>query len=309
MLVQNPRHTWQSYRDRYLKRLRGQPRPGGMEGSAAQTSDSGPSSSVPPRDPKPARSHRQSPASTTGRVPIVYEIGVDKAFSRAPSMNAEERPWQRIDPVANNPDDRKRKRSSNAEHTDRSQSRQQESPEQKRRRAPEPAAREIWTPQTTHQAETTEYRNDKEPEREQQNQSEQPENEVDSLFLELPFFPATPTPEPEEEQSSQPDIDDWIDDHIRSGRAQNDAQVIEALRCTSMDPSLADKILGNLVAGKGIPDYMPGVWTSEDDRCLEGANARDIERVLEKHGTEYFNVRWEYLGLARDAGLENPDDQ
>lgn len=224
-------------------------------------------------------------------------------------MTAEERPRLRTEPVVNNPDDRKRKRSSNIEPTDRSQSRQQESPEQKRRRAPEPAARETRTPHKTHQAETTEHHNDKEPEQERQNQPEQLENEVDNLFLELPFFPATPTPEPEEERSSQPDIDDWIDDHIRSGRAQNDAQVIEALRCTSMDPGLADKIIGNLVAGKGIPDDMPGVWTSEDDRCLEGANARDIERVLEKHGTDYFNVRWEYLGLARDAGLENPDDQ
>lgn len=304
LLVQNPRHTWQSYRDRYLKRLRGRPRPGGMAGSAVQTSDARPSSSVPPRDPEPASSHRQSPASTAGRVPIVHEIRIDRASLRAPSTTAEEQPQQKTEPIINKPDDRKRKRSSNIEPTDRPQSRQQESPEQKKRRHPEPVAQETRTPETTQ---TTDHR--KEPEREQQKQPDHPENEVDSLFLELPFFPATPTPEPEEEQSSQPDIDDWIDDHIRSGRAQNDAQVIEALRRTSMDPSLADKILGNLVAGKGIPDDMPGVWTSEDDRCLEGANARDIERVLGKHGTEYFNVRWEYLGLARDAGLENPDDQ
>jgi len=304
--VQNPRHTWQSYRDRYLKRLRGRPRPGGMAGSAAQTSDAGPSSSA--RDQEPASSHRQSPASTTGRVPIVHEIMVDRTSSRAPSTTTEEQPRQRTEPTINKPDERKRKRSSNIEPIDRPQSRQQGSPEQKRRKAPKPTPRETRIPETTRQTEAMNHHRDKE-QQDHSKQPEQPENEVDSLFLELPFFPATPTLEPEEEQSSQPDIDDWIDDHVRSGRAQNDAQVIEALRCTSMDPSLADKILGNLVTGKGIPDDMPGVWTSEDDRCLEGANARDIERVLEKHGTDYFNVRWEYLGLARDAGLENPDDQ
>ena len=279
-----------------------------MAGFAVQTSDAGPSSSAPSRCPKRATSRRQSPASTAGRAPIIHEPAIGRTSSRAPSSATEERPQQRTEPSDNRADDRKRKRSSNIEITDHLQSRQQDSPKQKRRRAPEPAARETRTPETNRQTETANHHRDQE-QQDNMKQPDQAENEVDSLFLELPFFPATPTPEPEEEQSSQPDIDDWIDDHIRSGRAQDDAQVIEALRCTSMDPGLADKILGNLVSGRGIPDDMPGVWTLEDDKCLEGANARDIERVLEKHGMEYFNVRWEYLGLARDAGLEIPDDQ
>lgn len=284
-----------------------------MAGSAiTRDSDGGPGSSEPqpPRDQTGVvRSRRQSPAATaaTSRASIAHEDRTDRTSSRTPATT-EERTEQRTEPSINKPDDRKRKRSPITEPADRPQSREVVSPEQKRRRPPEATTQEPQAPETTQSVETTDHRKEQGKEQEQE-QPSQPKNEADSLFLELPFFPATPTPEPEEEEGSQPDIDDWIDDRVRSGRAQSDAQVIEALRYTSMDPSLADKVLGRLVAGKGIPDDMPGVWTSEDDKCLEGANARDIERVLEKHGTDYFNARWEYLGLARDAGLENPDDQ
>lgn len=125
-----------------------------------------------------------------------------------------------------------------------------------------------------------------------------PENEVDPLLIELPFLP--PSPEPEE--APEQDIDTWIDERIKNGRATL-AQVGESLRCTSMDPELADKVLHRLVSGKGIPTDTPGVWTAEDDMCIEGKDGRGIDRVLKKHGTEFFNARWEYLSLARDAGL------
>lgn len=70
-----------------------------------------------------------------------------------------------------------------------------------------------------------------------------------------------------------------------------------------MDPDLADKVLDQLIAGKGIPEDIPGVWTRWDDKCMEGKDARDIERVLKKHGMELFEGRWDYLGKARAAGL------
>ncbi|RAH46920.1 putative transcription factor Rap1 [Aspergillus brunneoviolaceus CBS 621.78] len=120
--------------------------------------------------------------------------------------------------------------------------------------------------------------------------------EIDPLFLQLPFLPSSPEPEPQ-------DIDTWIDRRLRNGRA-TEAQIIEALRCTSMDPDLADKVLEFLVAGKDIPDDIPGVWTTGDDRCVEGKETRGIQRVLEKHGAEAFDARWEYLSMARAAGLE-----
>lgn len=146
--------------------------------------------------------------------------------------------------------------------------------------------------------------------------------EVDGLLRQLPFWPSSPAPEyvPDEDVEDQadeqpgkkgdpvPDIDEWIDDCVRTGKARSDKQVIEALRCTTMDPDLALKVLQYLVAEKPIPDDIPGVWTAEDDEHLEGGNARYVERVLEKHGDQYVESRGEYLGLARATGLAGTDD-
>lgn len=130
-----------------------------------------------------------------------------------------------------------------------------------------------------------------------QDPASRPEREVDPLFLELPFLPSSP--EPEEESA---DLNAWIDARLEIGSA---TQVIEALRCTSMNPSLADKVLPSLVSGKGIPSDMPGVWTPEDDETIEGNDARSIGRAIRKHGTFFFNLRWKYLSLARDTGLRS----
>ncbi|THC90606.1 hypothetical protein EYZ11_009938 [Aspergillus tanneri] len=136
---------------------------------------------------------------------------------------------------------------------------------------------------------------------------------IDPLFLELPFLPSSSeTPEtldsPGRTEGSEQDIDVWIDRRLQPGKVEEEL-VIEALRCTSMDPHLADKVLKYLVSGKSIPDDMAGVWTAEDDRCIEGKDTRGIERVLSKHGSEYFNARWEYLGMARSAGLEKGQEE
>ncbi|KAK1146311.1 hypothetical protein N8T08_003098 [Aspergillus melleus] len=149
---------------------------------------------------------------------------------------------------------------------------------------------------------------------EQKRQSPSPVNEVyepepiDETFLELPFLPSSPGSSEPEEQPEQ-DIDAWIDDRLRTGIAKTEDQIIEALRCTSMDPQLADQVLKHLVAGKDIPKDMPGVWTAEDDKCIEGRDTRDIEKVLEKHGSEFFNSRWQYLDMARTAGLEKGQEE
>lgn len=131
--------------------------------------------------------------------------------------------------------------------------------------------------------------------------SEKSDNVLDAFLLELPFFPSSP--EPQEEPSPEEDIDTWIEDRLRTGKADNEEQVIKALQCTSMDPRLADKVLEYLSAGKGIPEDMPGVWTAEDDECAEADNSRAVERVLKKHGSEAFDARFNYLSMARAAGL------
>lgn len=141
-----------------------------------------------------------------------------------------------------------------------------------------------------------------------------PPQTVDNLFMELPFPPSSPGSAEDDEDTEDPgegaedaipDLDEWIDSRLRTGKAKNERQVIKALRCTSMDPDLADQVLSYLVAGKGIPQDMRGVWTPEDDKCLEGTDARNIDRLLKKHGTELYNRRFEYLEMVRAADYEN----
>ncbi|KAJ5923262.1 hypothetical protein N7454_008507 [Penicillium verhagenii] len=138
------------------------------------------------------------------------------------------------------------------------------------------------------------------------NQTAQPQNEakfVASLFFEMPFPPSSPEPEPqqdedEDEYESYPDIDSWI--HARLARGDVELPIIlEALQCTSMNPEYAEKVIAQYAAGKGIPYDMPGVWTAEDDKCLEGSNQRDIKALFDKHGEELCEARFEFLSLMR----------
>ena len=124
-------------------------------------------------------------------------------------------------------------------------------------------------------------------------------NATFQILTEFPFYPSSSESESEAEPGENGDVDTWINARVGSG----EAEVLEALRCTSMNPNLADRVLRDFVAGKGIPRDTPGIWTAEDDESIEGEDARQIERLLNKHGQEYFNARWEYLSIMRASHL------
>ncbi|KKZ68606.1 hypothetical protein EMCG_05763 [[Emmonsia] crescens] len=94
---------------------------------------------------------------------------------------------------------------------------------------------------------------------------------------------------------------EWITSKTTGRNAYSHQQVLEALACTTMDPDLADTVLEAMAAGKGIPDNVMGVWTKEDDECLEASDSREIEAVLQKHGDELFNARFEYIMTRREV--------
>ncbi|KAJ5452980.1 hypothetical protein N7445_001163 [Penicillium cf. griseofulvum] len=128
------------------------------------------------------------------------------------------------------------------------------------------------------------------------------EDPVDPIFLELPFLPSSPASQvADDDTSDAPDVDTWIDQRL--ARGAKESHVFDALRCTSMVPDMADKVLEHLTAGKGIPDDMPGVWTAEDDDCLQAEEYSRVQRALTKHGEEAYKERWEYFSLARQTGL------
>lgn len=125
---------------------------------------------------------------------------------------------------------------------------------------------------------------------------------IDPVFLELPFLPSSPASEASEKDTEEmPDVDSWID--ARLARGANESHVLDALRCTSMVPELADKVLGHISTGKGIPINMSGVWTAEDDQCLQAKDHSEVQRALSKHGAKAYKERWEYLRMARQTGL------
>ncbi|KAJ5129555.1 uncharacterized protein N7515_005594 [Penicillium bovifimosum] len=117
---------------------------------------------------------------------------------------------------------------------------------------------------------------------------------VDPVFLELPFLPPSPVQE-------VTDIETWIDQRV--ARGAKEYHVLNALHCASMDPERADKVLKYLTAGKGVPNDMPGVWTAEDDECVQAMEHSRVERVLTKHGAQAYQERWEFLNMARENGL------
>jgi len=85
----------------------------------------------------------------------------------------------------------------------------------------------------------------------------------------------------------------WIQTHLQRNIPLN--LITQALKSTTMDPILAKNVLDNLVEGRGIPSDMAGVWTEQDDEDLRGNDGRRVKRVTEKHGTEAFEERWEFL--------------
>ncbi|OAL73666.1 hypothetical protein A7D00_1694 [Trichophyton violaceum] len=91
-------------------------------------------------------------------------------------------------------------------------------------------------------------------------------------------------------------VAEWIRSRVsRSQGVLSEEQVKMALRCTSLDRILADEVLKYFQAGKGIPLDMKGVWSEEDDAALQGVDPRAIARIEQKHGREEFDVRFEYL--------------
>ena len=121
------------------------------------------------------------------------------------------------------------------------------------------------------------------------------ENTVDRV---LQGVYITDTEGKEENEADMEDIkylDNWIESRVKRGKGAKEHQVIEALHYTSIDLDLADYILPYVISHKGPPSNMRGVWTEEDDKLVEGGNARDIEKMERKHGEDAIIRRLEHL--------------
>jgi telomeric repeat-binding factor 2-interacting protein 1 len=54
------------------------------------------------------------------------------------------------------------------------------------------------------------------------------------------------SPEDKIEANPDQDIDEWIDVRLRTGKARSEKQILDVLRCATMDPGLADEVLDYL---------------------------------------------------------------
>ncbi|KAK5999519.1 hypothetical protein QM012_005372 [Aureobasidium pullulans] len=81
----------------------------------------------------------------------------------------------------------------------------------------------------------------------------------------------------------------WIDSQTAIGHAEED--VIAALRQTSFNPKLASLVLE--VQGEAVD--IAGVWTEEEDRIVEGRDAKAIRGLEVKHGRGSAMKRLQFL--------------
>ncbi|KAL5339429.1 TRF2-interacting telomeric protein/Rap1 C terminal domain-containing protein [Aspergillus crustosus] len=287
--AKNPRHPFQSWRDRYLRRIRGNPRPGGIVDPAANK----PLGDETRRSPRPqaATSHRAEAAAESRNVSRPQ----DKKRKRSPKPTILNESADGRVPITQLPSTQQRSAPT------------QQSTALRRPAVVVPLAPRISEKEPSHIEAPPSPKRPKitpKPSPAKTTASEPVRDisiGIDSAFLELPFLP----PSPEADEAPAENVDSWIEDRLSMGKG-SEAQIIEALQCTSLDTDLADKVLESLVAGKGIPTDMPGVWTAQDDEGVEAQDTREIERVLEKHGQGFFAARWDYLDGARKEGLLKP---
>lgn len=92
----------------------------------------------------------------------------------------------------------------------------------------------------------------------------------------------------------------WINAHTTDGVTVDD--VLSALKCTSMDTSLAEMVIESMKKNMTVPKDQRGVWTETDDEDLEcGTDARKLQRLEVKHGKDGVNARWDFLNFYRRA--------
>ena len=98
------------------------------------------------------------------------------------------------------------------------------------------------------------------------------------------------------------DLNTYIDTQILHGYAE--ASIIAALKCTSMRPDLAELVLLDEKAGRGLPKDLAGIWTEEEDGVLESGNARGLRKLEEKHSWRECEERMKFLEDYREEDEE-----
>lgn len=127
----------------------------------------------------------------------------------------------------------------------------------------------------------------------------EPEGGWDHLITSSPV----PVPESPHAESEISDVDaqtvEWINAQVTKGVSVD--EVINVWKATTMDTSLAERVLEIVVKDGEVPTDMKGLWTETDDEDLGATDARKIQRLERKHGKDGLTARWEFLDCYRSA--------
>jgi hypothetical protein len=94
--------------------------------------------------------------------------------------------------------------------------------------------------------------------------------------------PTNDSHEHSQPDETEVDMETWMERMAHEGYKQ--AAIIDALKCTSLRPDLAEYVLLEIKNGRALPRDVPGVWSESDDRILQGCDARRLRALEEKHG-------------------------
>ncbi|KAI9808961.1 MAG: hypothetical protein M1826_004001 [Phylliscum demangeonii] len=109
------------------------------------------------------------------------------------------------------------------------------------------------------------------------------------------------------------DLDRWIDEMVRLGQ-HPEADVIFALKCTSMDTGRAEHVLDHFLAVRPrrqqrrgstedegdvretlLPQDQAGIWTRADDAVLQRGDGPRMAALERKHGSVAMENRLRFL--------------
>ncbi|KAK3686487.1 hypothetical protein LTR37_019772 [Vermiconidia calcicola] len=99
---------------------------------------------------------------------------------------------------------------------------------------------------------------------------------------------------PTTQKLPEEDVVAYIDTMVHA-RNFSEPSVIAALKCTSCRSDLAELVLLDERAGKGLPRDVAGIWSEAEDRVLESGDARGLRGLEAKHTWDEVMERMKFL--------------
>jgi hypothetical protein len=108
------------------------------------------------------------------------------------------------------------------------------------------------------------------------------------------------------ESQRDAEIEEFVNHHVALLGFPQEV-VVSAMEATTMEleRDISSRVMESLITGNGIPEDIPGVWTSWDDDAVEaGVESEEYRALIRKHGIKRIGLRKTFLREAREAEAE-----